>query len=127
MTTPLVTTISKTEWAIRTVDSEGRVALHLMYQPGWGTRFQDPPIPYTRETAERALNHTSQFGNRSYYKEAAVVSRESVTVSTEWVAEPDAPLTRTGWKALDNEGFANYCNTCGRSNGTHSYHCNNDR
>lgn len=79
-------TETKTEWAIRTSNDDGSYTYHTMYQPGWGTRFQGIPKPYTLETANEVLKHSNQFARMM---EPVIVSRETVTVASPWTkAEP---------------------------------------
>lgn len=88
-------TTTRTEWAIRTTLSDGSVAYSLSHTPGWGTRFQDAPIPYTEETARYDIESTTQFKSDS---KPTLVSREVVEVVTEWTE---------GVTAMDHERWVN--------------------
>ena len=76
-------TETRTEWAIRTSNDDGSTyTYHTHYTPGWGTRFQDPPVPYTKATATYAIENTTQYMRQ---REPVIVSREVVVVSTPWM------------------------------------------
>ena len=75
-------TTTKTQWAVRTTDENGEYTYHASYVRGWGTRFQNPPVPYSEETAKADCKNIFRSRNQPI-----VVHREVVVVEGEWEAD----------------------------------------